>query len=234
MTPTRRISPAIQARVERLAIEGASPSQIERQLARDGVPLAEQPSRRTIQRIAQAARVKDHSGPWSLADAAGDEAEVVLPILRAYLNLASLQDTRRAPYLTKAEARWIIKVRRAAPSLHAFDVYFLARAYLVREIRRQETFDLDALLAFTPWDETERPGPHGSTYTMREAYRKGIEAGFIPPAPAFLMMELAGIDWFPRNRDTVRTYVRAKYGHDPDAYAELSAREGEPSNEEAT
>lgn len=233
MTPSRRINPKVQARIERLAVEGLTPAQIERRLIDEGIHIAEQPSRRTLQRIVQAARIKDTSGAWSLADAEGDEAEVILPVLRAYLNLVSLNDRARDLFLTKAEAKWIVKVRRAAPSLHVFDVYFLARAYLVRESRRQETFDLDALLAFEPWDKTPRTRADGSAYTMQETYEKGVKGGWIPAAPPFLMMEIAGIDWRPTRVDVIQTYVRARYGHDPDAYAELSARETE-DEEDAT
>ena len=227
--PIRRLSSSVLSLIEQLALDGFTPSQIERNLTEKAVPLASQPSRRTLQRIVQAVRVKDRSGPWSLGDAVGDEAELVLPVLRAYLNLTSLRTVqeKRDLFITRAEARWIVKVARAAPELHVFDKYRLARAYLARETRGQPTYDLDALLAFQPWDETPRPAPgdlakFGLTVTSRETYHKGVREGWIPAAPAFLMDELAGIQWLPKTKDEWNIYTRAIYAHEPGAWEDAA------------
>lgn len=229
-TPLRRFDAAVQSMAEGLALQGLTPAQIERALIEAGVAPADRPSRRTIQRLVQAVRVHDRSGPWSLGDAEGDEAPLILPVLRAYLQLSSLQARKssRSHFITKAEARWIVRIRRTAPDLHPFDVYLLARAYLGRETRNQVTHDLDALLAYQPWDETPR-SIRDHEYTLREAYERGVRQGTIPPAPPFLMDRLAGIRWSPQPRET-NLYVAAKYGHDPDAWELASVR---PDDEDA-
>lgn len=205
--------------VEGWALEGRTPAQIEGELGKAGIRHAEWPSRRTIQRTVQAVRVEDRSGPWSLADATDDEAQLILPILRAYLNLTSLRPVRssRDLFITKAEARWIVKVQRAAPGLHVVNVYRLVRAYLAREVRRLPTYDLDALLAFEPWDDEPRTRSDGVPYLTRETYEKGVREGWIPAAPRFLMQELAGIEWRPTTEES-DLHHRAVYWHEPDAY----------------
>jgi hypothetical protein len=236
--PIRRLSGPVQSLVEELALEGFAPAQIERELTEKGIRPAFQPSRRTLQRIVQAVRVKDRSGPWSLGDAVDDEADLVLPVLRAYLNLTSLRTVqgKRDLFITKAEARWIVKVARAAPDLHVFDKYRLAVAYLARETRGQATYDLDALLAFQPWDDSPRPAPgdmakFGFTVTLRTTYQKGVREGWIPAAPPFLMQELAGIEWLPKSKDEWDTYRRALYAHEPGAYEDAAvSSESEADN----
>jgi len=225
-----------QALIERLAIERLTAADIERELIDRGMAASDRPSRRTVQRIVQAARYNDQSGAWSLGDAEGDEASLILPVLRAYLNLTAMRTAvePRDHYITKAEARWITRIRRVAPDLHVFDVYRLARAYLARVSRNLPTYDLDALMSFEPWDETPRDGPFGSVYTLREAYQKGVREGWIPKAPAFLMAELAGIDWTPRTTRENTIYVRALFNHLPDAYEEAALDEAVPSETPAS
>jgi hypothetical protein len=219
MTPTRRIDTEAQSIVEGLAMEGRTAGQIQRELIKAGVRAADRPSLRTIQRIVHDMRLQDRSGPWSLSDATGDEAGLILPVLRAYLNLTALREVKseRDLFITKAEARWIVRVRRAAPNIHPFDVYRLTRAYLAREERGLPTYDLDAMLAFTPWDTSPRHDSRGVEYTMREVYEKGVRGGTIPAAPPFLMMVLAQVPWTPRTSDW-DLFRRALYGHDPDAW----------------
>jgi hypothetical protein len=222
-----RLDPGTQSLVEGLAIEGRTAAQIERALADQGIRPASWPSRRTIQRIVKAARTHDSSGPWSLGDAKDGEAQIVLPVLRAYLNLTALREVReeRDHFITRAEARWIVRVSRAAPELHPFDVYRLARAYLARESRAEPTYDLDALLAFTPWDETPRSNSHGVEYTMRQVYQRGVAGGTIPPAPAFFMMELADVPWSPKSKREWDLLVRARFKHEPDAYGDAALKD---------
>jgi len=217
----------LQAKIEGWALEGRSASDIERLLAEAGVHPWERPSRRTIQRIVHEAKVLDRSGPWSLADAEGDDATVILPVYRAYLNITAMSEPRMAKpwFLTKAQARWIVKVARATSDLGPINIYRLARAYLGREVRQQPMYDLDALIAFTPWDETPRRNSSGFEYTMREAYQKGVRGGTIPAAPQFLMMELAGMPMRTPTTKEMRALMRAKYEHDPDAYEDATVLE---------
>ncbi len=226
----QQINTETQAKVEDLALAGHTAAQIHRQLVADGVPADERPSLRTLQRVVRTIRFEDQSGPWSLSDANGDEALLILPILRAYLNLMYTQtgSSDHRLYLTKAEARWVVRLSRVASELDVFNLYRLVRAYLGRESRGQPTYDLDALVAYTPWDDTITP--HGGReYSMREAYQSGIREGWLPPAPAFLMHELAGIKWNPKTKQEGDLYTRAVFGHEPDAYEEAALyRDAEP------
>jgi hypothetical protein len=224
MKSNRRMDHAILSLIESLALEGHTAAQVEQELNHQKVPPAQQPSRRTIQRIVQEARITDQSGPWSLGDSTAEEAALVLPVLRAYLNLTSLRQVEkpRDLFITRAEARWIAKIARVAPGLHVVDVYRLARAYLARESRGLPTYDLDALLAFEPWDQALRVTSSGVEYTTSATYQKGIREGWIPPAPAFLMRELAGVPWVAQPKDEHDVYVRATYLHDPQAFEDAA------------
>ncbi len=230
----RRIDAEALSIIEGLANEGRTAPNIEVELEARGIPPARRPSRRTIERIVKSLTAEDRSPPWGLGDlAASEDAALVLPVVRAYLNITSMRAPARSPrdfYITRAEARWIIRVRRAAPDLHVFDVYRMARAYLAREVRRLPTFDLDALLAFEPWNEhpISLPVPDGApelTSSHREQYSKGIREGWIPAAPAFLMRELAGVEWKPSTKREWDLWVRTTIAHDPEAYGESAISE---------
>lgn len=233
MTPKRRIGGELQTKIEGWALDGLSTTQIEALLDEERIPPSLQPSRRTIQRIVQAAQLVDQSGPWSLSDAKGDEAQYVLSALRAYLNITAKTKPRpdRPWFITKAQARWVVRVARAAPGLDNVNVYRIARAYLAREARKKHAYDLDAMLAFTPWDDTVRKDRRGTEYTKRAMYRAGVEGGTIPPAPHFLMMEVAGIPWSMKSARGLNLFERASVQHDPDAYDDASIAEVEDDGE---
>jgi hypothetical protein len=193
---------------------------------------AEVPSRKTLRRIVETAQTKDRSGPWSLGASTPEEAALALPVLRAYLNITALRSPAKSPrdlYITHSEARWCAKIRTVAPDLWVVNVYRLARAYIARDVRGEPTYDLDALLAFRPWDETPitmEVANETVTTTSRQQYQKGVAEGWIPPAPPFFMHELAGIRWSPKAQHKA-TWVKVSIEHDPEGYDEAAITEAD-------
>jgi len=105
-------------------------------------PNTPRPSLRTVQDIVREFRPPDPSSKWSVAEAEGDEARLVLPVM---VQIA-LRSKQRRLHVTNGEADWIIRVRRAVPELDPWRVYQLARMYMVMQARKQPTDTLDLLL----------------------------------------------------------------------------------------
>ena len=82
-------------------------------------------------------------GPWSLAESSGASAALVLPVLR----WASEHDRPRP---TRALARWIVRIRRIAPTLDLESVYDLAQAARRGggDVERVEQY-----LSYEPWTD---------------------------------------------------------------------------------
>lgn len=228
----RRIDRDALAIIEELAADGADTDTILDTLRTQLRPGAHIPHRKTINSIVREFAALSASEPWTLGH--GD-ASLILPVLRAYLHLVMARGgpkSDRDRYITRSEGRWIEHVARAAPTLGVFDIYRLARAYGAREATGAATYDLDALLAFRPWDETPIPIPSGTT-THRETYVRGVREGWIPPAPSFFMREFAGVEWHPAEREWA-TYTAVTYAHDPDAIDEATKFEEARHDVEAT
>jgi len=144
-----RIPGDIEAEIKSLALEGYTPPQIHEALERtpefEGRML---PVVKTIKRIIERYFPKGlPSERWGLADADGDDAAMILPVLAAVIE----RTAGRVSHLTKAQAVWVQKIRRVAPDLAPWWAFRLAVTYMVRVHREQPTADLDELLAFVPW-----------------------------------------------------------------------------------
>ena len=175
----RSVLPAILGRIlELIAIPGASAAGIHHQLEEEaesgkvGFSKGDVPSVRTVQSIVSEYRLPGPSDPWSLADAQGDEAELVMPILQEVIE----HTEGRVCQLTSAEAEWIAAIRRIErepypQGLSPWDIYLLAREYVLLKERGEPTTGVDAFLAFTPWQSLE------AAFRYREALAKGR----IPP-----------------------------------------------------
>lgn len=111
------------------------------------------PDERTIRRRIAESKLLDTSGPWTLARASGGVAALVLPVLGAVLD----HTQGRVAGLTKEQAKWVVKVRRAAPGLDPWYVWRVAAAYQVADQKGTDADreSLDALLAFAPWRSLE-------------------------------------------------------------------------------
>jgi len=154
----RRWLPKVLERINDLAAGEMSADAIHRQLELEaksgeaGFDADDVPSRRTIHNIVAESTPKDSSGPWSLADAQGDEAELVMPVLQELVE----HTEGRVCQLTRDEAKWIAAVHRVVregPSL--WNIYLLAREYQLLSGRGESTAGADAYLAFAPWSSAE-------------------------------------------------------------------------------
>jgi hypothetical protein len=79
---------------------------------------------------------------WTLADADGDEAALILPVVRE-----AIEHSRRRP--TSAEAEWIARISRACPDLR--DAKTVQYRALVAQQGGADLDRVEALLAFAPW-----------------------------------------------------------------------------------
>ena len=192
----RSVLPGIQRRIVALSADpGSSAAAIRRELVEKakseeaGFTENDIPSLRTVQSIVSEYTARHPSDPWSLADAQGDEAELVMPILQEVIE----HTEGRVCQLTSAEAEWIAAIRRLErepypKGLSPWDIYLLAREYVLLKERGEPTTGVDAYLAFTPWRSIE------ATFRYREALAKGR----IPPRL------IPGVEQFtgPKKEDT--------------------------------
>lgn len=139
--------------IEQLAWEGRGPADIKRELDKmqaDG-KIQYSPDIKTVRKYAKGAASLDLSGPWSLAADDTGEPAAVLDALEA----AVYATKGRVRTLTMAEARMVARIARAtdyvATGLPAPDLWRLARLYVARTDRQDDTVDLDAFLALRPW-----------------------------------------------------------------------------------
>ena len=179
----RSVLPAILGRILEL-IPGASAAAIHHQLEEEaqsgkaGFKKVDIPSVRTVQSIVSEYRTRGPSDPWSLTDAQGDEAELVMPVLQEVIE----HTDGRLCQLTGVEAEWIAAIRRIErepypDGLSFWDIYLLAREYVLLKERGEPTTGVDAYLAFTPWQSLE------AAFRYREALAKGrIPPRLIPGA----------------------------------------------------
>ncbi len=111
------------------------------------------PSLRTVQNIVADLKPPKTSDPWSLADVGTDEAALVMPVWREVVDYTQGE----VSYLTKAEAKWIVRIRRVAPKLYPdglsfWHIYLLAREYVLLTDRKKPTTGPDVFLAYAPWE----------------------------------------------------------------------------------
>jgi len=143
----------IEDEIRRQALKGQPPNEITRTLELDPRFADRAPSLRTVQRYVKKFTAKDTSEPWTWAEADGEEAALVLPVLGAVME----RTEGRVTHFTKEQAKWVAKVRGAAPDLDAWYAWGVAMAYRVaaEEGGEADRASLDALLAFAPWRSLE-------------------------------------------------------------------------------
>jgi len=141
----------LEQEVKRLAMGEYSPSQIYKHLEAQGC-FKPMPTLRTIQRMVKEIAPPDLSGEWSLVDAEPEDARLILDTFAE-----AAAHTAGRSFISKGTADWVVRVRRAAPTLPPYDAFVVAREYR----RATDTRDskhiraLDALLAFKPWESVE-------------------------------------------------------------------------------
>jgi hypothetical protein len=162
----------VQDAIEELIDEGYSPKQIEEKL--QGRIDADQlkgplPNLRTIQRIV-AERPND-STAWEIEPAGEIDPRDAFAVLSEVVTRTG----GRVSQLSKLEARWVTALLALRGDTPAWEVYRLARLYILRRQAKLTTADLDAFLVFAPWIESHV-----------EAYIDAILDGRIPAPPVFL------------------------------------------------
>lgn len=168
----------MQAEIERLALMNWGATQIHTHLERQEALVDRKlPTVRTVQRIVAGLAPRDSSGPWHIQDADSGEARLILDVLAAVVT----ETEGRKSQLTRTEADWTVRIRRAATNIPTWETWMTARFYMAREAAGEETVDLDCLLAFNPWKGGEKA----------EQYFQAVQAGWIPIAPLPLIAPLA-------------------------------------------
>lgn len=179
-TRRRRYWPAaIVETIEEKIAEGWSAKQIREYL--EGDPALEEykkrPDTRTIQRMISE-RAADESGSWEPEPAAEIDPAAAFPVLSEVVR----RTEGRVSHLSRLEARWVSTLLAARANLPPWETYRLARLYIWRRQRGEPTADLDAFLAFAPWQETQA-----------EPYISAIIGRLVPTAPTFLLKLIPGL-----------------------------------------
>ncbi|MFC1938524.1 hypothetical protein ACFLWH_02615, partial [Chloroflexota bacterium] len=181
------------------------------------------PTIRTIQRIVKEVAIPDTSGTWSVADSEGEDARLVLDIL-AFLISSAIGILKGNFSITKREAQWIIRIRKAAPDAPDLIVWALIELYIRRETNGiTDNADLDGYLALTPWRDND----------CFRLYKRLVAKGKIPKLPLWYLMtdveaDIAG-HFDPRftgSEDDIREFKkdiceRSKNGVSPEDIADI-------------
>jgi len=172
--PRRHISAAMQDEIDGLGDSGKSPIQIEEDLMQfvmDGKIEGPVPNLRTIRRVVADRRLPDESGAWEIDAATEIDPNATFGVLAEVVTHTG----GRVSQFSRLEARWVTTLTALRGDLPAWEVYRLAREYIVRREGSQTTADLDAFLLFAPWLESQV-----------EAYLDAILDGVVPAPPVFL------------------------------------------------
>ena len=164
----RYIDPEVQYSIEKMAIStNWTPSQIMTWLKSQPQLAGRLRSLRTIQTIVKEVRGFDKTAPWSIAEADEDEAAAILPVLAGVAEATCGNRT----FLTKGEVEWINRILPCVTKLTPWDVYLVARVYMLRESRSEAAQDIDLYLAYHPWTSAED----------YKRYTDAVAAEIIPP-----------------------------------------------------
>jgi len=87
-------------------------------------------------------------GYGNLSDYEGEDAKLILEVISELV----IQSKGKVCSLTKANAEWIVKIRKAVPDMKLYSTWPIARLYLLQESRGSKDFQaLDNYLSFAPW-----------------------------------------------------------------------------------
>lgn len=202
------ISPAtgadIVAFIEFLAVKNRKAAEIIQAL-RQNPKYAERPdfpSERKVQRIVREFRPRDPSGPWRFNDSDTERSST-----RFLLSVAAAvveHTDARIRGITNAEAAWLEDIYAAAPEIHPWIAFEMAREYMRREAQGKTTEDLDDLLAFAPWRATEETAVEGSW----RRYAKALDSG-VPSAPSYILWH-----WLATSIGKLRLASGDEFRHD--------------------
>ena len=114
-------------------------------------------------------RLEEYGLPWEASD-------YLLEILWLHQNGKIVRSpSAPAPTPSVRQVRWWWRIHKAVPTIGKRDTWFLALRFMLRELAHDvlnlplDVADLEAHLAYKPWDEDRR-----------EIYNKAVEDGRIP------------------------------------------------------
>lgn len=132
----------------------------------------ELPSYDQIKRTVRELKVPDASGPWSPRDTRPSPATEETPVeapeewltpnpedLRIILDVlawVSIDTRGKKTTVTKKEAKWILRIAKAAPTATSRIIWRLAKRYMLADARKEPTEALDTYVAFKPWENANR------------------------------------------------------------------------------
>lgn len=144
------------------------------------------PDERTISNRLRDLRPRDPSAPWTVRDdASSADAALIMPVLATVI--AETRGQKRQ--LTRTEAAWLVRVRRARPDLLPWWAYRFARAYVAAELQGDNDAlgALDEQLALAP---VQAPFDAAAIQAATQArYRDGLKEGWVRPATFALWPE---------------------------------------------
>jgi hypothetical protein len=165
----RRINSAILAHIQKMVNKNkaVTPGDVFQSIGAEfGTPEKPHPvNRRTVERIVKEIKDLDQSGPWDPQDMSGQDARLVLETMGALCRHSA--NSARQGHVTRAEAKQILWIRKAAPTLPAVDAFNLARVYI---LKLADPAGVDWYLAMRPWESPE----------LEAAYLEGVEHGGVP------------------------------------------------------
>jgi hypothetical protein len=151
----RNMNPDLEKWIKRKARRGESPIDIFREMQKsdEWKDIENLPILRTVQSVVKDQKIQDKTAPWSVGDEefSAEDARLILDV---FADVIVFFGEERV--FTRAEAAWVLKMRKLAPGLPLPEVWDLARSYMVIESKGDSTEATDAYLAFKPWMSKNR------------------------------------------------------------------------------
>ncbi len=168
----RNLPGDVEDQIRHFALIEWSPKQIHEKVTRKIAP-EDQPSLRTVQRIVAEMTPSSADTPWEFTEATGEDGTLVMGVLNDLVR----QGGHWTRSVSRAEVRWIVLIRRAAPDLPASDTWTLAKLLVLTENPKPPPFlgddwvtSVNFFLIYAPWRSA----------VARAAYARAAESGWIP------------------------------------------------------
>jgi hypothetical protein len=166
-------------RIQLLVLSGLRAIDIFRRLGHEAEASALRPDIRTIQRIVAEMSPDDDSGTWQVWDSEPYTSRLIRQVLGEVITRTDY----RIPSLTKTQAEWVGKVRLVAEDMPLWLTWLTARLFANRTMRAENADDLNAFLAFGPWQHADKT----------RMYLEATDAGRLPAAPPVIALELRNL-----------------------------------------
>jgi hypothetical protein len=192
----RNMDPDLEKWIKRKARRGEEPIAIFREMERsdEWKHIENLPILRTVQNVVKDQKIQDKTAPWSVTDEefSPEDARLILDVLA---DVIVYFGERRV--FTKAEAAWVLRIRKLAQGLPFDEVWELALLYMLRDSKGESTEGLDAMLAFMPWKSKSRC----------ENYNHAYDQEWVKEEP-----EVRSWEWAGDSESTAAPRLEAKYG----------------------